>query len=63
MKKPLIYREDGELKVNITLNTNCSMLELEEQIASMIESAEEELSEMEKLQVTTQILEAFNKNT
>jgi hypothetical protein len=63
MKKPLIYREDGKLKVNITINTNCSMLELEEQIACMVESAEEELSEIEKLQVTTQILEAFNKTT
>lgn len=62
MKKPLIYREDGELKINITINTNCSMLELEEQIEYLIESAEEELSAMEKVLVTKQILQAFNKS-
>jgi len=60
MTKSLIYRENGELKINITLNTNCSMLQLEDQIEHLIKSAEEELSEFEKAQVTKQILQAFN---
>lgn len=60
MKKSSIYRENGELKINITLNTNCSMLQLEEQIKDLTKSAEEELSEVEKAQVTKQILQAFN---
>jgi len=60
MTKPLIFRENGELKINITLNTNCSLFQLEEQIERLIKSAEEELSEVEKIQVTKQILQAFN---
>ena len=61
MTKPLIFRENGELKINITLNTNCSLFQLEEQIERLIKSAEEELSAVEKIQVTKQILQAFNK--
>jgi hypothetical protein len=60
MKKPNIYRENGQLKVNITINTDGSMLEMEEQIAGILDSMKEELSELEKLQVTQQIIEAFN---
>jgi hypothetical protein len=60
MTKSLIYRENGELKINFTLNTNCSMLQLEEQIEHLIKSAEEKLSEVEKAQVTKEILQAFN---
>lgn len=60
MTKPLIFRENGELKINITLNTNCSMFQLEEQIERLLKSAEEELSEIEKIHVTQQILRAFN---
>jgi hypothetical protein len=60
MKKPNIYRENGQLKVNITIKTDGSMLEMEEQIAGILDSMKEELSELEKLQVTQQIIEAFN---
>jgi hypothetical protein len=60
MKKPSIYRENGQLKVNITIKTDGSMLEMEEQIAGILDSMKEELSELEKLQVTQQIIEAFN---
>jgi hypothetical protein len=60
MKKPNIYRENGQLKVNITINKDGYMLEMEDQIAGILDSKKEELSELEKLQVTQQIIEAFN---
>ena len=36
------------------------MLELENEIESLIESAKDELSEIEKLQIKRQILQAYN---
>jgi hypothetical protein len=59
MKKSVICRENGELK--ITINKTQSMLELEDEIASLIESAKDELSEIEKIQIKRQILQAYNK--
>jgi hypothetical protein len=60
MKKSAIYRENGELKVTFTINTKQSMLALEEQIESLLESAKDELSELEKLQIKRQLLKACN---
>jgi len=37
------------------------MLELEDEIESLIESAKDELSEIEKIQIKRQILQAYNK--
>lgn len=59
MKKSAICRENGELKVTFTINKKQSMIELEEQIESLIESAKDELTEMEKLQIKKQVLQAF----
>jgi hypothetical protein len=59
MKDSVICRENGELKVIFTINTKQSMLKLEEQIESLIESAKDDLSEMEKLQIKQQILQAY----
>jgi len=44
MKKSAICRENGELKITFTINKKQSMLELENQIESLIESAKDELS-------------------
>jgi hypothetical protein len=60
MKKSAIYRENGELKVTFTINTKQPMLALEEQIESLLESAKDELSELEKLQIKQQLLKACN---
>ncbi len=61
MKKSAICRENGELKITFTINKKQSMLELENQIESLIESAKDELSEIEKFQIKLQILKAYNK--
>jgi len=52
MKKSIICRENGELKITFTINKKQSMLELENEI----ESAKDELSEIEKFQIKRQIL-------
>jgi hypothetical protein len=61
MKKSVICRENGELKITFTINKTQSMLELENEIESLIESAKDELSEIEKIQIKRQILQAYNK--
>jgi len=38
------------------------MLELENEIESLIESAKDELSQIEKLQIKRQILQAYNNS-
>jgi len=38
------------------------MLELENEIESLIESAKDELSQIEKLQIKLQILQAYNNS-
>ncbi len=60
MNEKNIYREDGKLKVNITINRSHTMLEIEEEIACLLESEKEELSEEEKIQIKQQILQALN---
>jgi hypothetical protein len=60
MKNSVICRENGELKITFTSNKKQSMLELENEIESLIESAKDELSEIEKLQIKRQILQAYN---
>ena len=62
MKESVICRENGELKVIFTINTKQSMRKLEEQIECLIESAKDELSEMEILQIKKQILQAYNNS-
>ena len=59
MKNLSVCRENGELKINFTLDTNLSMLEQEEQIESLIESGNEEFSKLEKLQIKKEILQAL----
>ena len=61
MKKSAIYRKNGELKITFTINKTQSMLELENEIESLIASAKDELSEIEKIQIKRQILQAYNK--
>ena len=62
MKNSVIYRENGELKITFTINKKQSMLELENEIESLIESAKDELSEIEKLQIKRQILQAYSNS-
>lgn len=60
MNKHDIFRDNGQLKVNIAIKADCSMLEMEEQISEILDSMKEELSDLERLLVHKQILEAFN---
>jgi len=62
MKNSVICRENGELKITFTINKKQSMLELENEIESLIESAKDELSQIEKLQIKLQILQAYNNS-
>ena len=62
MKNSVICRENGELKITFTINIKQSMLELENEIESLIESAKDELSEIEKLQIKRQILQVYNNS-
>jgi len=61
MKKSKIYKENGELKVNITIDTGLSMLEFEKQLEFLLESMKEELSIVEVLQVKHQVLSAYTE--
>ena len=49
-------------KITCTINKKQSMLELENEIESLIESAKDELSQIEKLQIKRQILQAYNNS-
>jgi hypothetical protein len=60
MKKSAICRENGELKITFTINKKQSMLEMEIEIESLIESVKDELSEIEKFQIKRQLLQAYN---
>ena len=62
MKKSAICRENGELKITFTINKKQSMLEMEIEIESLIESVKDELSEIEKFQIKRQILQAYNNS-
>ena len=60
MKKREIYRENGQLKVNISFDRRDSLLKMEEQIADILDAMKDELSELERLLVKQQMLEALN---
>ena len=61
MSKPEIYKENGQLKINITIDKGLSMFEFEEQLEHLIESIKEELSTVEVLQVKHQLLLAYSE--
>ncbi len=60
MKKNRVYRKDGELVVQFEFTKSSSMLEMEEQIEDLLNSIDEPVSELEKMRIKTQLLNAIN---
>ncbi len=59
MKNNTAYRKDGELVVQFKFKHTSSMLDLEEQIENLLEAIEEPISNLEKMSIRSQLLDAF----
>ncbi len=59
MKNNRVYRKDGELVVQFKFENTSSMLDMEEQIESLLEAVEEPISKLEKISIKSQLLAAF----
>jgi len=57
-----IYRENGKLKIQFTINKTKSMLEMEEQIEVLVNSVKNELTDMELIKVKEQLLNSARLN-
>jgi hypothetical protein len=57
-KENRVYKQDGKLVIEFTFRKDSTMLEMENEIESLIDSIDESLSELEKQSIKTQLLDA-----
>jgi len=60
LKENKVYRKDGELVVEFTFTKDSTMLEIENQIDTLISSIDDTVSESDKHRVKAQLLDAIN---
>jgi hypothetical protein len=58
MKQNRAYKKDGKLVVQFTFMKGSSLIEMEQQIESLLASIDESVSEPEKQSIKAQLLEA-----
>jgi hypothetical protein len=59
MKKNRAYKKDGKLVVQFTFSKGSSLIEMEEQIESLLASIDESVSQPEKQSIKAQLLAAI----
>jgi len=59
MENNRVYRKDGELIVQFEFKNTSSMLDMEEQIESLLEAVEGPISKLEKINIRSQLFAAF----
>jgi hypothetical protein len=59
MKENKVYKKDGKLVVQFTFTKGSSMVDMEEQIESLIASIDGSVSEPEKQTIKTQLQDAI----
>ena len=62
-KKNRIYKKDGKLVIQFTCRKGSTMLEIENEIASLIDSIDESVSTLEKQLIRAQLLDAIKNES
>ena len=62
-KKNRIYKKDGKLVIQFTCRKDSTMLEIENEIASLIDSIDESVSTLEKQLIRAQLLDAIKNES
>jgi len=62
-KENRIYKEDGRLIIQFTFRKDSTMLEMEQEIESLIDSVDESVSMLEKQRIRTQLLDAVKNES
>jgi hypothetical protein len=57
-KENRIYKKDGRLVIQFTFRKDSTMLEMEHEIESLIDSIDEPVSMLEKKRIRSQLLDA-----
>ena len=62
-KENRIYKKDGRLIIQFTFRKDSTMLEMEQEIESLIDSIDESVSMLEKQRIRTQLLDAVKNES